>query len=195
MLDEVGREVIHECEEIINRGLRDAERVVEDRKAAIMEKVSAIIRSAERAKETTRSRSLSLAEVKARGIALQALEDYVAEVVQEALKTLRERSEKGELREELKKLLIESVDAVGEKEVKIYTASHLLNQVKGIVGEVERETGARIVVEDEPVETAFGVVAKSMDESISFDNRAETRAARIHSRIRQEIISLLGTLV
>lgn len=193
VLDEVGREVIQECEEIINRGLRDAERMVEDRKASIMEKVSTIINSAARAKETIRSRSLSLAEVKARGIALQALEDYVSEVIQEALKTLRERSMKGELREELKKLIIESINAVGEKEVKIYTAKHLLNQVKEIVREVEQETETNITVEDEPVETVFGVVAKSVDESVSFDSRVETIAARIRSRIRQEIITLLGS--
>lgn len=191
VLEEVGGEVVRECEEIVGRGLREAEEVVEREKAAALERIKSIIYSAERKRETIWSRSMSLAEVKARGVALQAMEEYMEKVLEEALRAIREMAERGELAQDLKKVLSEAVEAVGSPEVEVHTASHLLGQLKRAAQELEREKGVKIIVSEEPVETAFGVIAKSPDGTISYDNRVETRAARARSRIKREITSLL----
>ncbi len=191
VLDDVASEVLRECESIISRGLSDAEAIVEREKKAALERAEALIYQAEREEETIRSRSRSLAEVKARGVALKTMEEYLTEVINTVLERIREEAGKGGLKEDLKRLLAEAVEGLGLREVKAYTSPGLRPMLEEVSREVSKEKNVEIQVAGE-VETAFGVVVKSPDESITYDNRVEERLERLRSRIRQEVASLLG---
>jgi vacuolar-type H+-ATPase subunit E/Vma4 len=49
-----------------------------------------------------------------------------------------------------------------------------------------------ITILDEPVETVFGIIVKSMDGSISFDNRIETKLERIKPQIRKTVATFIS---
>ncbi len=191
VLDEVAAEVLRECESIISRGLRDAEAIIEREKRSVLERAEALIYQAEREEETIRSRSRSLAEVRARGVALKTMEEYLDDVIRTVMERIRGEAEKGGLREDLKRLLIEAVEGIRLREVKAYTSKNLIPTLEEISEEVSKEKNVRINVAGE-ADTVFGVVVKSLDETITYDNRVEERLERLRSRIKREIASLLG---
>jgi len=191
VLREVGDQVVRECEEIIGKALEDAEEILKREMELTLQEVREVIEDAERRSEMTVSRTLSLAEVRARGRLLEAMENYVTRVIEEAVKKIKESAERGELKEEFKNLLLEAIEAVGRDDVKAYTSEELKRFLRETALEIEREKKIKIRIQEEPVETIFGVVVKSVDGSVSFDNRIETRIDRLRSQIKREVAALI----
>ncbi len=92
----------------------------------------------------------------------------------------------------LEKMLEEAVDIVGVGKVKAYTNPSLLESLRIASMNISRKKNVEITVMDDPVDTVFGVVVRSYDDSVSYDNRIETKLERLKPYIRRSVASLLS---
>ncbi|MEM3819796.1 MAG: V-type ATP synthase subunit E family protein, partial [Nitrososphaerota archaeon] len=134
----------------------------------------------------------SLSQVKIRGRKLEQLEECVDEVIKEVLKVVREKASRGELDEYLEKMLEEAVDIVNARKVKAYTNTLLREKLKKFSEKVLSERGIEVTIQEEPVETVFGVIVKSIDDLVSYDNTVEARLEKMKPQIRKAVATLIS---
>lgn len=189
VVDEVVEKAIEELESSFEHTVREVESTVRRVREETLKAVDDMIDSFEKRSETTRSRIMSLTQVKIRGKRLQILEEYTEKVVEAALRLIAEKAERGELDSHMERMLREAVEVVKARQVKVYTSIKLRERLRKIVERMKFEN-VDVHVEDEPVETVFGLVVKSADGSVNYDNRIEARLARLRPEIKRVIADL-----
>lgn len=191
VIDEVAEKVIGDLESSFQEILRDVEALISREREETLKTVEEMVETFEKKSEMIRSRILSLTQVKVKGRKLEILEECAGRIIERALEVISEKAKRGELDEQLKKMLEEAVDVVNAKHVKVYTSALLKENLKRVVKNM-LSRDVEIVIEDEPVKTTFGVIVKSMDGSISYDNRIETRLERLRPEIKKTIAMLIS---
>ncbi|MEN2974960.1 MAG: V-type ATP synthase subunit E family protein [Candidatus Caldarchaeales archaeon] len=189
VIDEVVEKVIVDLESSFQELSRDVETLVRREREETLKTIDQMIEAFEKKSEMVRSRALSLGQVKSRGKKLEALEECVRRVVEKTLETISVKARRGELDKYLEKMLREAIEIVNVKQVRVYTSAHLREALKKIV---EKISDINVIVEDEPVETVFGVVVKSIDGSISYDNRIESKLERLRPEVKKTIATLIS---
>lgn len=191
IIREVAEKTTEELESSFSRFIEELRERVEREREEVSKIVVALLEDLEKKSSTTRSRILSLTQVKIRGMKLEVIEKCVENVIGKMLEEIGVRARRGELNNVLEKMLEEAVETVGGNHIKIYTNSFLKDSVKKISENVSSKKNIRIEVRDEPVETVFGLVARSLDDSISYDNRIEVKIERLKPVIRKIVASML----
>lgn len=191
VVDEVTEKIIESLESSFQELSIEVKKIIEREREETLRIVDEAVEQAERRSGMMRSRTLSLTQVRIRGKRLEELEKCVEEVNLKVLETVKEKSSRNELDVYLEKMLEEAVDVVGVSRVKAYTNPLLVENLKKASEKISREKNVEITVLDEPVETVFGVVVRSYDDSISYDNRIETKLERLKPYIRKMVASIL----
>jgi len=140
-----------------------------------------------------RQRFVSQATLEARKEYLEAVDECVKTVMEEALKRISSLRAGEGYRRALKNLLLEAVEAVGSDEVVAECSGEDEHLVKTVALEVERERGVRISVIVSRQRMLGGVRVSSGDGSAIFDNTIEARLDRMRGELRNEIIRRLVT--
>lgn len=192
VVNEVAEKIIDNLESSFQELSAEIKKIIEREREETSRIVDEIVEQAERRSEMIKSRTLSLTQVRIRGRKLEELEKCVEEVIKKVLETVKEKSSRHELDVYLEKMLEEAVDIVGVGKVKAYTNSSLLENLKKASVNISRKKNVEITVMDEPVDTVFGVVVRSYDDSVSYDNRIETKLERLKPYIRKSVASLLS---
>jgi len=192
VVDEVAEKIVESLDSSFQELSRDVKKIVERELEETLKIVNEMVEQAEKRGEMIKSRIQSLTQVKIRGKKLEQLEECVDEVIKRVLEIIEEKAGRGELDRYLEKMLEEAIDIVNVRKVKVYTSEYLRESLRRISENVFRKKNIEITIIDEPVETVFGVIVKSVDDSISFDNRIETKLERIKPQIRKTVATLIS---
>jgi len=138
-----------------------------------------------------RRRIIGSAELKARNLSLQVLEETVNRVFDESLKKMEDSSSMKNYGKSLKKFLEEGVDAIGVEEFTVVGRSADKDLLKKVSHEVEKEHNVTIKVASETLESRGGVQVKSSDGSVIYDNTIEARLERLKPLLRKQISEIL----
>ncbi len=187
VVDEVAEKIVESLDSSFQELSREVGKIVEREREETLRLVDEMIEQAEKRSEIIKSRIHSLTQVKIRGKKLEQLEECVDEVIKKVLEIIEKKAGRGELDKHLEKMLEEAIDIVNVKKVKVYTNQHLRESLRRVSENVSRKKNIEITILDEPVETVFGVIVKSIDGSITFDNRIETKLDRIKPQIRKTV--------
>ncbi|MCS7126441.1 MAG: V-type ATP synthase subunit E family protein [Aigarchaeota archaeon] len=191
IIDEVVDKVLVDLEKSFQEILRDVEALIKKEREETLRSAEEIVETFEKRSEMMKSRISSLTQVKVRGRKLEVLEECVNKVVERTLEVISEKAERGELDEQLEKMLKEAMDIVNVKRLKVYTSLRLRERLRTVIKNLPMKD-VDIVVEDEPVETVFGIIVKSSDGSISYDNRIETKLERLRPEIKKTVALLIS---
>lgn len=192
VVNEVAEKIIENLESSFQELSIEIKKIIEREREETSRVVDEIVEQAERRSEMIKSRTLSLTQVRIRGRKLEELEKCVEEVISRVLEVVKEKSSRHELDVYLEKMLEEAVDIVGVGKVKAYTNPSLLESLRIASMNISRKKNVEITVMDDPVDTVFGVVVRSYDDSVSYDNRIETKLERLKPYIRRSVASLLS---
>ncbi|MEM1583836.1 MAG: V-type ATP synthase subunit E family protein [Nitrososphaerota archaeon] len=192
VIDEVAEKIIERIESSFQELSGEVRKLIENERGETLKIVDEMVEQADKRSEMIKSRVLSLSQVKIRGRKLEQLEECVDEVIKEVLKVIREKASRGELDEYLEKMLEEAVDIVNARKVKAYTNTLLREKLKKFSEKVLSERGIEVTIQEEPVETVFGVIVKSIDDLVSYDNTVEARLEKMKPQIRKAVATLIS---
>ncbi|MEM3397886.1 MAG: V-type ATP synthase subunit E family protein [Nitrososphaerota archaeon] len=192
VIDEVAEKIIERIESSFQELSGEVRKLIENERGETLKIVDEMVEQADKRSEMIKSRVLSLSQVKIRGRKLEQLEECVDEVIKEVLKVVREKASRGELDEYLEKMLEEAVDIVNARKVKAYTNTLLREKLKKFSEKVLSERGIEVTIQEEPVETVFGVIVKSIDDLVSYDNTVEARLEKMKPQIRKAVATLIS---
>lgn len=192
VIDEVAEKIVEKLESSFQELSEEVKKLIENEREETLKIVNEMVQQADKRSEMIKSRILSLTQVKIRGKKLEQLEECIDEVTKKMLEVIGEKASRGELDGYLEKILEEAVEVVNVKKVKVYTNMLLRERLKKASEKVFVEKGVEITIVDEPVETIFGVIVKSMDDLVSYDNRIEARLERMKPQIKKAVATLLS---
>ena len=187
----VVEEALQEMMSSLTDAYKEAVDVVDVAEQETILEVSKILEGKDRQGETLRRQIIGGAELTARNRSLQLIEEGVNNVFKEALQRLEDIASHKGYAGAMKKLLEESIDAIGGESLVVSGNKRDLEVLKKVAEEVGRERGVKIKVE-KPIKTSGGIKAMTPDGSILYDNTFEARIERLRPVLRKEIAGLFG---
>lgn len=160
---------------------------VESVRKETAEAVAKILETSAKQAESVKRQIIGKAELEARNAQLKSLEKAVNEAFELATKEVSNAS--GAAHEmALRRLIEEGLDVIGGR-AKVQCASKDRKAVASAIRSLGSK--AKVSLDDEPIETAGGVVLKNPDGSVRFDNTFEARLERTRPNLRKEVASIL----
>ena len=126
-------------------------------------------------------------DLEARNKQLVALEDAVEQVFSKALDQVKNASQNEDYSNLIKSLIDESSKVLGTSDVVVYTNAKDKDLVNSIISE---SSGTELA--SDTIDCLGGVVVKSKDGAMTFDNTIDARIERLKPLIRKEIASKFG---
>ena len=126
-------------------------------------------------------------DLEARNKQLMALEDAVDKVFSKALDQIQNAKQSENYSNLIKSLIDESSKILGTSDIVVFTNAKDRDLVKSIIP----ESSATELASD-TIECMGGVIVKSKDGAMTFDNTIDARIERLKPLIRKEIASKFG---
>jgi len=126
-------------------------------------------------------------DLEARNKQLLALEDAVDKVFTKALEQIANTDRSGNYADLIKSLLDESTKILGTSEVTVHTNSKDKDVVQSALSQF---SGAEL--SSKTIDCIGGIIIKSKDGTMTFDNTLDARIERLKPLIRKEISSQFG---
>ena len=195
-LASITKEILEDAERdarnIISRAEAEAERILKHAKEEAERRYEEIIRkSKERIKDKKRQ-AISLFELETKNNLLEAKEEIIEEVYDEAIKRLRQYTLTEEYTNCILRLIREAsrqiksdalIIRLNERDYQILTKKRL--------DELSRKLGVKIIKSDEKINCTGGVVVTSLDGKIIVDNTFENRLRILKDSLRTKIAKIL----
>jgi len=186
-LEKVSGEFEAEALADLEAGRAESLAKVESIRKETVEAVTKILETSVKQAESVKRQIIGAAELEARNAQLKSLERAVNDAFENATKQIS--SSTGAAYEEaIQRLIQEGVDVIGPK-AKVQCASKDRRAVASAARKLGE--GAKVSLEEEPIETIGGVVLTTPDGSVRFDNTFEARLERMKPSLRKEIAAIL----
>jgi len=127
------------------------------------------------------------ADIETRNKQLLLLEDAVDKVFSKALDQISNVDRSGDYSNLIKSLLKESTQILGTSEITVFTNAKDKDVVQSVLSQF---SGAKL--SSDTIDCFGGIVAKSKDGTMKFDNTLDARIERLKPLIRKEIASKFG---
>lgn len=171
----------------LEAGRTEALARVESTRKETVEAVTKILEASAKQAESVKRQVIGAAELEARNAQLKALERAVNDAFESATKQIS--SSTGATYEEaMQRLIQEGVDVIGPR-AKVQCAPKDRKAVASAARKLG--AGAKVSLEEEPIETIGGVVLTTPDGSVRFDNTFDARLERMKPMLRKEIAAIL----
>ena len=126
-------------------------------------------------------------DLEARNKQLVALEDAVGNVFDKALDQIKNANQNEDYSNLVKSLIDESSKVLGTSDVIVYTNAKDKDLVQSMISE---SSGTELA--SDTIDCIGGVIVKSKDGAMTFDNTIDARIERLKPLIRKEIASKFG---
>jgi V/A-type H+-transporting ATPase subunit E len=190
------RKVTDEALQEMTKNLDDAYKsaidIVDAKRMETIFESSEILEENERQGEALRRQITRAAELAARNRHLQLVEEEMNRIFKQALKKLEEKSIIENHKTFIRTLLLEGIEAISFKSLVVSANKHDLELLRRVSGQLSREKGVEITVEQKPIECSGGIKVRTPDSSILYDNTFEARIERVRPFLRKQIVSLFG---
>jgi len=168
----------------IKTALDDSQKNLDDSIPKLEGEYDKIISDGKKEADKIEKQIIGSSDLEARNKQLMALEDAVDKVFTKALDQITNNDRSPDL---IKSLLDESTKILGTTEVTVYTNSKDNSVVQSVLSEF---SGAEL--SSNPIDCLGGIIIKSKDGAMTFDNTLDARIERLKPLIRKEIASQFG---
>lgn len=150
-------------------------------------KSTEILQSIDRQGDILQRRIIGNAELKARNMSLQLIEDTVNKIFEKSMKQLESVSSNKGYDISVKKLLEEGIDAIGGNNFIISCNSKDTDLLKKIINKVEKEKKVNLKLSLNSINCMGGVQIMNNSKSVIFNNTVEARLNRFKPLLRKQI--------
>lgn len=171
----------------IDSALTESHKALEDAVPKLEGEFDKIVADGKKEADKIEKQIIGGADIEARNKQLLALESSVDKVFTNALEQIANSDRSGEYANLIKSLLDESTQILGTSEVIVLTNSKDRDVVQSTLSSFP---GSEL--SSDPIECLGGVIIKSKDGSMTFDNTLDARIERLKPLIRKEIAEKFG---
>lgn len=190
VLGKVLEEALAEYKKVLDLGLEESVKVLDDEKADAEKEAGIILEQGMRQAETIKTKIVGVAELDSRNEILTRTEEAVNRVFQMALDSIGSSFQGDGAVDSNLRLLEEAVRAVGTREVKVTSNREFLKVLTSSSAVLEKKFNVSMEFL-EPVNCLGGVIVRSKDDTILFDNTIEARIDRMRPVLRREVGRIL----
>lgn len=183
ILDQTEKTIISDVES----ALHDSITTLENSVPKLEQEFDKIISDGKKEADKIEKQIVGSADLEARNKQLMALEDAVTKVFEKSLEEIKNADRSGEYVNLIKSLLEDATKVLGTTNVVVHTNSKDKDVVSSTLSQFP---GAEL--SSELVDCLGGVIVKSKDGAMTFDNSIDARIDRLKPLIRKEIASKFG---
>jgi len=183
ILDQTEKTIISDVES----ALHDSITTLENSVPKLEQEFDKIISDGKKEADKIEKQIVGSADLEARNKQLMALEDAVTKVFEKSLEEIKNADRSGEYVNLIKSLLDDATKVLGTTNVVVHTNSKDKDVVSSALSQFP---GAEL--SSELVDCLGGVIVKSKDGAMTFDNSIDARIDRLKPLIRKEIASKFG---
>ena len=183
ILDQTEKTIISDVES----ALHDSITTLENSVPKLEQEFDKIISDGKKEADKIEKQIVGSADLEARNKQLMALEDAVTKVFEKSLEEIKNADRSGEYVNLIKSLLEDATKVLGTTNVVVHTNSKDKDVVSSALSQFP---GAEL--SSELVDCLGGVIVKSKDGAMTFDNSIDARIDRLKPLIRKEIASKFG---
>ena len=171
----------------IDLALTDAQKTLDNAIPRLEQEYDKIISDGKKEADKIQKQIVGSSDLEARNKQLLALEKAVGDVFTKALEQIANAQRNGDYANLIKSLLEKSTNILGTTQVIVYTNSKDRDLVNSALSQF---SGAELSAET--IDCLGGVIVKSKDGAMTFDNTIDARIERLKPLIRKEIASKFG---
>ena len=186
-IDKILHQTEKEIESSINSALSDSHQSLDDAIPKLEQEFDKILADGKKEADKIEKQIIGGADIEARNKQLIALEDSVDKVFKKALDQIANNERSGDYANLIKSLLDESTQILGTTEVIVFTNSKDRDVVQSALSGYP---GSEL--SSDTIECLGGVIIKSKDGSMTFENTLDARIERMKPLIRKEIAAKFG---
>jgi len=186
-IDKILHQTEKEIESSINSALSDSHQSLDDAIPKLEQEFDKILADGKKEADKIEKQIIGGADIEARNKQLIALEDSVDKVFTKALDQIANNERSGDYANLIKSLLDESTQILGTTEVTVFTNSKDRDVVQSALSGYP---GSEL--SSDTIECLGGVIIKSKDGSMTFENTLDARIERMKPLIRKEIAAKFG---
>lgn len=183
ILDKTGSEVLSSLEKSHSEHLQ----ALDDSLPRLEQEYDKIISEGKKEADKIKKQIIGSSDLEARNKQLRALEQVVGDVFAKALEQIANTDRGGDYANLVRTLLDESTKILGTTGVVVFTNSKDRDVVQSAISQF---SGAEL--SGEAIDCLGGVVVKSKDGTMKFDNTIDARIERLKPLIRKEIATIFG---
>lgn len=171
----------------IKTSLDDSQKVLDESIPKLEGEFDKIIADGKKEADKIEKQIIGSADIEARNKQLMALEDAVDKVFTKALDQIANSDRSGDYSNLIKSLLDESIQILGTSEIIVSTNASDKDVVQSTLSQFP---GSEL--SSDTIDCLGGIIAKSKDGAMTFDNTLDARIDRLKPLIRKEIASKFG---
>lgn len=195
-LASITKEILEDAERdarnIISRAEAEAERILKHAKEEAERRYEEIIKKGKERIKDKKRQAISLFELETKNNLLEAKEEIIEEVYDEAIKRLRQYTLTEEYTNCIFRLMREASRQINSDAliIRLNERDHQILTKKRL-DELSRKLGVKIIKSDEKINCTGGVVVTSLDGKIIVDNTFENRLRILKDSLRTKIAKIL----
>jgi len=186
-IDKILDQTQKEIESSIDSALNDSQQTLDDAIPKLDQEYNKIIADGKKEADKIEKQIIGSADIEARNKQLLALEASVDKVFTKALDEITNNDRSGDYANLIKSLLDESTRILGTSEVIVSTNSKDRDVVQSTLSGFP---GSEL--SSDTIECIGGVIIKSKDGAMTFDNTLDARIERLKPLIRKDIAAKFG---
>ena len=171
----------------IKTGLDDSQQVLDDSLTKLESEYDKIISDGKKEADKIEKQIVGSSDLEARNKQLMVLEEAVDKVFTKALDQIANADRSGDYSNLIKTLLSESTQTLGTSEIIVFTNAKDKDVVQSLLSQFP---GSEL--SSDTVDCLGGIITKSKDGTMTFDNTLDARIERLKPLIRKEIASKFG---
>ena len=183
ILEQTEKSVISNVESALNESLK----TLDDSVPKLEQEYDKILADGKKEADKIEKQIMGSADIEARNKQLMALEDAVGKVFSKALDQIANADRSGDYSNLIKTMIEEATQILGTSEITITTNAKDKDVVQSTLSQF---SGAEL--SSDTIDCLGGVVVKSKDGAMTFDNTIDARIERLKPLIRKEIASKFG---
>ena len=183
ILEQTEKSVISNVESALNESLK----TLDDSVPKLEQEYDKILADGKKEADKIEKQIMGSADIEARNKQLMALEDAVDKVFSKALEQIANADRSGDYSNLIKTMIEEATQILGTSEITVTTNAKDKDVVQSTLSQF---SGAEL--SSDTIDCLGGVVVKSKDGAMTFDNTIDARIERLKPLIRKEIASKFG---
>ena len=183
ILEQTEKSVISNVESALNESLK----TLDDSVPKLEQEYDKILADGKKEADKIEKQIMGSADIEARNKQLMALEDAVDKVFSKALDQIANADRSGDYSNLIKTMIEEATQILGTSEITVSTNAKDKDVVQSTLSQF---SGAEL--SSDTIDCLGGVVVKSKDGAMTFDNTIDARIERLKPLIRKEIASKFG---
>ena len=183
IIDKTEKEILSDLENASSQ----SKQTLDDSQPKLEQEYDKIISDGKKEADKIGKQIIGSSDLEARNKQLILLEEAVDKVFSKALDQISNTDRSGDYSNLIKNLIQESTQILGTNEITVFTNAKDKDVVKSAL---EQFSGAEL--SSDTIDCLGGIIVKSKDGTMTFDNTIDARIERLKPLIRKEIASKFG---